>query len=108
MAREEITLDTELLLMSFTLEFLLSCNGHRFGGALRNLSIWCDSEQNKDHWGFISADFRLGREPRGGVNSGLCLFHDWINVCYFLFTENSTWPALAVLKWIRTVLSTVL
>ena len=53
MARKETTPDTELLLMSFTLEFLLSYVGHKFGGALRNLSIWCDSNQNKDLWGFI-------------------------------------------------------
>ena len=52
-AREEATLDTELLLMSFTLQLLLSCIGHGFGGALRNLSMWCDSKQNKDHLGFL-------------------------------------------------------
>lgn len=40
-------------------------------------------------------------EPTGGVNLCLCLFYDWINICYFLFTENGSWPTSVVLKWIR-------
>lgn len=86
--------------MSFTLQFLLSCIGHKLGLVI--VDSGCDCKQKKEHLGFINADFMLGeREPRGGVNSRLCLFHDWINVCYILFTENGTCPALVVLKWIR-------
>ena len=40
-------------------------------------------------------------EPTGGVNPHLCLFCDRINVCYFLFTENGSWPSHVVWKWIR-------
>lgn len=40
-------------------------------------------------------------EPRRGVNSHLCLFHDGMNVCYSLLTGNSIWPVLIELKWIR-------
>lgn len=67
------------------------------------LSVWCVTlSKRRIYLGFINASFMLGeREPRGGVNSRLCLFHDWINVCYFLFTENSTCLALVVPKWMR-------
>lgn len=40
-------------------------------------------------------------EPTGGVNSRLCLFCDRINVCYFLFTEEGSWPSRVVRKRIR-------
>ena len=76
------------------------CIIHGLGGAIVNMV--CESKHSKNHLGLINADLMLGEtEPRGGVSSGLCLFHDWINICCFLFTENGTCPALVVLKWIR-------
>lgn len=46
---------------------LCFCISHGFGGAIVNLT--CKSKQNKNHLGFINANFMLGeREPRGGVN----------------------------------------
>lgn len=44
---------------------------------------------------------RWARELRGDVYLRLCLFYDWINVCYFLFIENGFWFVFVVLKWIR-------
>lgn len=64
-AREEATLDTERLLMSFTLQLLLSCIGHRFGGALRNLSIGVILSKIRTTWDFfVNADFRSGKRAR--------------------------------------------
>lgn len=50
--------------------------------------------------GFINSGSCGTGEPRGSVNSCLCLFCDWINVCYSLFTENVISSAVVVLKQI--------
>lgn len=99
---EETALDIRLLLMSFTAQYLLSCIGHRFDGVIRNLSMWCVTlSKIRTNWDLLMLISCSVSEPRVGVNPRLCLFHDGINVCYFLFTENGSWPALVVLKWVR-------